>query len=117
MTTTRFIVISLLWLVAVLSWKTIVIVRRAKRTAEDFAEKERARISSYCFCESVSATSLSPWCIRKITKAGTRPGGNIDTDSLCGRVRSPMGWDVNCFFDVEIDIVCRKCKEILESQT
>lgn len=41
----------------------------------------------YAFCELVFATSLRPWCIRKLGKAGLKLGGGIDTPSLCGRVQ------------------------------
>lgn len=56
---------------------------------------------SYSFCESVIATSISPWCIRKLDETGRHLGGGITTPSLCGRVRpisrEPRGlggWDL-----------------------
>lgn len=44
----------------------------------------------YAFCESVHAAPLAPWHIRKLSEAGLKTGGGIDTPSLCGRVR-PFG--------------------------
>lgn len=49
----------------------------------------------YSFCESVTATSFSPWHIRKLTDAGRKLTGGIDTDSLCERVKASCGgWDL-----------------------
>lgn len=48
----------------------------------------------YAFCESVWASGRSPWHLRPLTDKGLKLGGGIDTSSLCGRVRSPNGWDV-----------------------
>lgn len=49
----------------------------------------------YSFCESVHATSRSPWHIRQLTDAGMKLGGGIDTNSLCDLVKSPLGWDLD----------------------
>jgi hypothetical protein len=49
----------------------------------------------FSFCESASATSSTPWHIRKLTKEGLKVTGGVDTNSLCGRVQSPLGWDVD----------------------
>lgn len=46
----------------------------------------------YSFCESVYATSTSPWHIRQLSTEGPMFGGGIDTASLCGRVVE--GWDL-----------------------
>ena len=48
----------------------------------------------HSFCESVTAGSLSRWHIRRLTSVGQKLGGGVDTDSLCGRVKSPDGWDL-----------------------
>jgi hypothetical protein len=48
----------------------------------------------YSFCESVTATSYSPWHIRQLTKEGKKLGGGVDTPSLCGRVKKMKGWDL-----------------------
>lgn len=52
----------------------------------------------YSFCESVHASSISPWHLRKLTEVGQKLGGGVDTPSLCGRVKERQGWDL----DVEI---------------
>jgi len=48
----------------------------------------------FSFCESIHATSLSKWHIRRLTDEGPKHGGGIDTDSLCGRVEKGRGWDL-----------------------
>jgi len=48
----------------------------------------------YAFCEGVNATSRSQWHIRKLTAAGLKPSGGIDTFSLCGRIERVLGWDL-----------------------
>ena len=65
----------------------------------------------YSFCESVWATSISPWCIRELTSAGKKLGGGIDTPSLCGRCERSMGWDLapNA---ARAAIVCPSCLSI-----
>lgn len=63
----------------------------------------------FAFCESVHATSTSPWHIRKLTDQGLKTGGGADTKALCGR---EVSWDVNCeicpLLLVQPD-VCGKC--------
>lgn len=68
---------------------------------------------SYSFCESIHATSTSPWHIRELTEVGRKLGGGIDTASLCGLI--VRGWDL----EVEItqhhfDRCCVKCAEAYE---
>lgn len=48
----------------------------------------------YSLCESVTASSISPWCIRPLTETGKHLTGGVDTPSLCGRVREHYGWDL-----------------------
>lgn len=57
-------------------------------------------VSTYSFCERVWAGPSSPWHIRRLSSAGRKLGGGIDTRSLCGRIVPPegKGWDL----DVEI---------------
>lgn len=68
----------------------------------------------YSFCESVTATSRSPWCIRLLTKQGRKCGGGIDTPSLCGRVQPPNGWDIAVSFTLNMPrtVTCRRCVEV-----
>jgi len=48
----------------------------------------------YSFCEPTQAGPCALWCIRPLTKVGLKPGGGVDTASLCGRVKKSYGWDV-----------------------
>jgi hypothetical protein len=63
-------------------------------------EWEPGEKPKYAFCESAHASSISPWHIREVGKAGLKLGGGIDTSTFCGRVR-PLedrgggGWDLN----------------------
>jgi hypothetical protein len=80
----------------------------------------------YSFCESVTASSTSPWHIRKLDAAGLKPSGGITTPSLCGRIRpfglnqDPPGfggWDLRVPItrghDLVNDRVCLACWEAL----
>lgn len=78
-------------------------------------------MTQYSFCESDYATSISPWCIRKLTDQGQKPGGGIDTPSLCGRVTPRLyhprsgtnGWDIpNVPVTLTHPAACPKCLEI-----
>jgi hypothetical protein len=69
------------------------------------------------FCEPVAASSISPWCLRYV-EGESRLSGGVTTDSLCGRVKAPMGWDV----DVPVDTwqltggrACRRCVDALRA--
>jgi hypothetical protein len=71
-------------------------------------------MTAFSFCESVTATSYSKWHIRRLTKAGKKFGGGIDTGSLCGLIKLPLGG-----WDLEVDITkhhlthcCSKCKAL-----
>lgn len=68
----------------------------------------RVHTHGFSFCESVHATSHSPWHIRPLTEAGKKLGGGVDTESLCLIVS--RGWDL------EVDITehhlkhaCKRC--------
>jgi len=67
----------------------------------------------YSFCESAFATSISPWCIRPLTDVGRKLSGGIDTPSLCGRVHSQLGWDLNTPVDLSLSRVCKKCAQLM----
>lgn len=45
----------------------------------------------YSYCESAHASSRSVWHLRRLTRAGRKPGGGADTPALCGRV---VAWDL-----------------------
>lgn len=73
---------------------------------------------TYSFCESVTATNISPWCVRRVTDNRIKASGGIDSDALCRRVKAPYGWDIP---GVKVTLthpsICPKCKAILERQT
>ncbi len=52
-----------------------------------------SRPEDFSFCESVFAGPRSRWHVRRLTEAGKKLGGGIDTPSLCGHVKE--GWDLN----------------------
>lgn len=71
----------------------------------------------YSYCESVHATSNSPWHIRKLTEVGRRLSGGVDTPSLCGRVRKGWGWDLEVVLDGRLDkLGCPKCVELYKQE-
>ena len=64
----------------------------------------------FAFCESVHATSTSPWHIRKLPDQGLKTGGGADTKALCGR---EVCWDLEVevtSFQPEVEFgCCVKC--------
>lgn len=74
----------------------------------------------YSFCEPVTATSNSPWHIRRLTEKGKFLGGGVDTPSLCGRVRERRGWDletnINSFHLSVENGCCAECLKLFEEQ-
>ncbi len=71
----------------------------------------------FSFCESVTASSMSPWHIRRIP-TDTEPlklGGGITSGSLCGVVKPVYGWDVPVpLTPHHLKYCCRKCRAALE---
>ena len=67
----------------------------------------------YSFCESASASSSSPWCVRLLTDQGQKLSGGVDTESLCGRVKPPFGWDLSVPFSIKHPSICPKCKKLI----
>lgn len=71
------------------------------------------------FCESVTATGLSPWCLRWLDAAGPKFGGGVTTPSMCGRVRARFGWDIEVAitpFHLEAN-ACPQCLKHLSSRS
>ena len=66
------------------------------------------------FCESAMSTMCSPWCLRKLTKAGQKLSGGVDTPSLCGRVRPPFGWDLEVPVSLKHVSICPACRDKAE---
>lgn len=78
-------------------------------------------LSAYSFCEPSTAGPCAPWCIRRLTAAGRKLGGGVDTPSLCGRVTlidvgGVGGWDLRVPVDVDQPWACRKCVAVLREE-
>jgi hypothetical protein len=64
----------------------------------------------YAFCEGVTASGSSPWHLRPVMATGLHLGGGIDTNSLCGAVRAPYGWDIDvAVSEQHLGHACRDC--------
>lgn len=76
----------------------------------------------YAFCESVTASSMSPWHIRKVPDGKLRLGGGINTPSLCDRVKpfgegGVGGWDLQVrITEQHLSHSCRNCAEIYREE-
>jgi hypothetical protein len=63
----------------------------------------------FAFCESVYATSTSPWHIRKLTDKGLKLSGGADTKALCGlEVCWDLGVEIDPLYLIQPDC-CAKC--------
>lgn len=70
----------------------------------------------YSFCESIHATSTSPWHLRILDDQGYRYTGGITTQSLCGLVSK--GWDVKATMsEHHLGHTCKRCVEKYREQT
>jgi hypothetical protein len=71
-------------------------------------------MEKFAFCETIHATGISPWHIRKLTNKGLKFGGGADTKALCGR---EVSWDLE--LDIREDHLddrcCRKCWQELKT--
>lgn len=68
----------------------------------------------FAFCESIHASSESPWHIRELSKHGKKLGGGVDTPSLCGLIQKGKGWDLETDIN-EFHLTngcCPKCFEL-----
>lgn len=75
--------------------------------------------AAYSFCESVGASGRSPWHIRRLTEAGQKFGGGIDTPMLC-RDKRVSGWDLRGEVTpatVARDFTCRLCQQAYARET
>jgi hypothetical protein len=80
---------------------------------------QSVEVPSYVFCEPEWASPKSCWHIRRVMpNVGLKLGGGIDTPSLCGRVLTHKGWDLN----VEITRfhlthnTCIQCRDTYEQE-
>lgn len=97
---------------------------RWQLTSEGWHAHNQRPLDRFAYCEPNTATGLDTWHIRRLTDAGRRLGGGIDTPTLCGR--DWQGWDLEApvtvanAFDGSRHIndagrpdVCRRCAEAL----
>lgn len=74
-------------------------------------------MTKYSYCEPSWAASNARWCIRRLTKAGKKLSGGVDTNSLCTRVHTGLGWDIQCDIDSRMtEIGCPECVAIYEKE-
>lgn len=62
----------------------------------------------YAFCETIHASSYTPWHIRQLTDAGRKFGGGADTPALCGL---RVSWDIPTPVNPILEHACNKCVE------
>lgn len=48
----------------------------------------------YAYCEPALGPTFRTFHIRRLTDAGLKPGGGIDSPPLCGRELAGGGWDI-----------------------
>jgi hypothetical protein len=74
---------------------------------------EENEVPDYSYCEATTAGSYSKWHIRPI-KDKLFFGGGIDTDSLCGHVKSKLnGWDINVrILEINLPTACPECVKL-----
>lgn len=78
------------------------------------ASAELAVPHVYTFCESSSATGLSPWHIRCLSVKGPKFGGGADTPFLCNREYF-NAWDIRVEIDAHhLQHACKACVEIFK---
>jgi hypothetical protein len=69
------------------------------------------------FCEPAHPGFISPWHIRKLTDAGLKPHGGIDSASICGRLTPPDGVDLAVPIDARsLALACPRCVEIYRKE-
>lgn len=75
-----------------------------------------ATCGTHAFCQKSFAALPMVWCIRELTHTGLHLGGDIDTDSLCGKVKAPQGLDVVMRITEDrlrhTPIICKQCLAI-----
>ena len=67
---------------------------------------------THSFCETMFASGVTPWHIRKLTEVGRKLGGGADTESLCGK---RVSWDLNVEITPHhLTHCCLYCRRIYE---
>lgn len=72
-------------------------------------------VAIYSFCETVTATSVSKWHIRKTVRKDLKFGGGVTEPALCGR---SVSWDIRAEVTQRsaTELACSTCKDIYLSQ-
>jgi len=69
--------------------------------------------TTYSFCETPYAGSLSKWHIRELTSVGQKLGGGADTPSLCGR---KVAWDLKVdITEHHLSHACPSCAKLYKN--
>ena len=72
---------------------------------------------SYSFCESVHAGPETLWHIRRLSDAGQKLGGGIDTPFLCYRGTQSRGWDLDVqITDHHLGHCCPRCADVYRQE-
>ena len=94
-----------------MNWKVFVIQERNGEDARTGLARHNltgeTNMKKHSYCESIHATSTSPWHIRELTDQGRKLGGGADTKALCGL---EVSWDLEV--DVKLsnaDGICVTC--------
>ena len=67
---------------------------------------------THAFCETMFASGVTPWHIRKLGPAGRKLGGGADTPSLCGK---DVAWDLSVEITAHhLTHCCLYCRQIFE---
>jgi hypothetical protein len=68
----------------------------------------------FAFCETITASSISPWHIRRLTSRGKKLGGGADTPALCGR---KVAWDLELEVSMHhLTQCCPKCSQLYREE-
>lgn len=64
------------------------------------------------FCETITASAISPWHIRALSAKGRKLGGGTDTPAFCGRA---VAWDLEVPVDENNQRCCAACADGLRA--
>lgn len=80
--------------------------------------KTDMKVHILSFCESVAAGGGGRWHLRWLDSAGTKCGGGITTNALCGHPKAPYGWDIPVAITAHHlrENTCRECLKVLANR-
>lgn len=89
--------------------------KELRETVKAMQPNARSNMNTYSFCEGVHASGYSRWHIRRLTGAGRKLSGGIDTKSLCDHVET--GWDISVeITEHHLLNVCSACTKIYRQE-